>query len=182
MHTHDLHHRVLPVKDVHVLPTKHFAPLGPNGELIEIDGAQIPGRVGKNQSWQFDSKGKPIKSAGMPNHFTAREFSDDEGREKHYVSSSGVPTTETTWIHPPRIEASEPQGVSSTQPEHERRADDTIAAHGMNVINSTPSDLSNRKFAQQPVQEQEHRAAAAVVAARRAADNMHGRAPGSFVD
>jgi len=35
--------------------------------------------------------------------FTARAFGPEEGEHREYVSNAGVPTTESTWIHPPRL-------------------------------------------------------------------------------
>lgn len=35
--------------------------------------------------------------------FTARQFGPEEGEYREYMSEAGVPTTESTWIHPPRL-------------------------------------------------------------------------------
>ncbi|MCJ1312947.1 hypothetical protein MMC25_006623 [Agyrium rufum] len=45
IHTHDIFHRVLPIIDVEVLPTRHFLPVS-GGGLVEVDEKDLPGRAG----------------------------------------------------------------------------------------------------------------------------------------
>lgn len=107
IHTHDVHHRILPVIDVQVLPARHFL-TAEGGGLVEIDEDEVPGRVGKKQHWiiaetasQLASDETPPKG---PRRFTAREFPGEEGDEKSYVAPEGHIRTESTWVHPPTVE------------------------------------------------------------------------------
>ncbi|TLD34869.1 alcohol dehydrogenase [Venturia nashicola] len=104
IHNHDVHHRILPIKDVEVLPAKHFVRDPNTGALTEIP-APNPARAGGHPQWKLlttdsDSGWQPA----APRAFTARTFGKDEGMEKEYVGQDGVPRTETTWIHPPTIQ------------------------------------------------------------------------------
>lgn len=104
IHTHEVHHRVLPVIDVQVLPAKHYVP-GPDGRLIQVPESQIPGRTAANQSWviaETVSKTKP--DVTQPRQFTARAFGEADADVPEYVDADGVKQSKTTWIHPPEIE------------------------------------------------------------------------------
>lgn len=104
IHHHHVYHRILPIIDVEVLPTRHFVPDGKGG-LIEISEDEIPGRTGPyRQNWVIAETVSTGNIVRAPRRFTAREFIGDEGSYKEYVSAAGVPTTETTWVHPPTIE------------------------------------------------------------------------------
>ncbi|OTA52640.1 hypothetical protein K449DRAFT_456421 [Hypoxylon sp. EC38] len=48
IHNHDVYHRIQPVYDVEVLPTRHFVP-DPNGCLVEISEDDLPERTSPNQ-------------------------------------------------------------------------------------------------------------------------------------
>ncbi|KAL1304067.1 hypothetical protein AAFC00_000502 [Neodothiora populina] len=104
IHYHDVYHRILPIIDIEVLPARHFVPDGKGGK-IEITEDEIPGRTGPyHRTWAIVenvSKTEPIRG---PIRFSARKFHGDEGQYKEYMSAAGVPTTETTWIHPPVLE------------------------------------------------------------------------------
>jgi hypothetical protein len=39
-HTHDVYHKILPVRDVEVLPARHWVP-GPDGRLIQVDEKDV---------------------------------------------------------------------------------------------------------------------------------------------
>lgn len=104
IHTHEVHHRVLPVIDVQVLPAKHYVP-GPDGRLVQILESQIPGRTAANQSWviaETVSKTKP--DVTQPRKFTARTFGEADADVPEYVDANGIRQSKTTWIHPPEIE------------------------------------------------------------------------------
>lgn len=104
IHNHDVYHRILPIKDVEILPAKHFVRDPITGILTEIP-APPPAREGIHQKWKIvstesDSGWQPA----APRPFTARTFGKDEGMSMEYVGEDGVPRTETTWIHPPTIQ------------------------------------------------------------------------------
>lgn len=104
IHNYDIYHRILPIRDVEVLPARHFVRDPITGALTEIP-APPPGREGKHQQWKIvatesDSGWQPAP----PRTFTARTFDKDEGIVKQYMGEDGVPRTETTWIHAPTIQ------------------------------------------------------------------------------
>lgn len=104
IHNHHVFHRILPIIDVEVLPTRHFVPDGKGG-LVEISEHEIPGRTGPyRQNWAIVETASRDHVVHKPRQFTARHFSGNEGDYKEYISAAGVPTTETTWIHPPVLE------------------------------------------------------------------------------
>ena len=112
IHEHDIHHRILPIVDIKVLPTRHFQPR--HGVPARQDGAYdgteveempdwaIPkGRVGEYTKWvvaetvsQFqqeheaarDSREVKLWQANGRRNFSARQFPDELGKyEKTYV-------------------------------------------------------------------------------------------------
>ncbi|KAF1989328.1 hypothetical protein K402DRAFT_461217 [Aulographum hederae CBS 113979] len=117
IHNHTYIHRILPIVDVEVLPTKHYT-LDPSdsGKLIEIDPKDIPDRVdpvsGGSKNWTVletvsreengDDVLKRIRGEGW------EEWEKGEGKRqenyKEYIGEDGVPRTETTWIHLPVFE------------------------------------------------------------------------------
>ncbi|KAH0176058.1 hypothetical protein KCU86_g16135, partial [Aureobasidium melanogenum] len=107
IHNHDVYHRILPIIDIEVLPARHFVPTGNGDELMEISEDEIPGRTGYNQQWFIgEMLSKLPKDSNFfrePLRFTAREFPGTEGDYKEYVRN-GIPTTETTWVHPPVLD------------------------------------------------------------------------------
>lgn len=98
IHTYDIFHRILPVVDVEVLPTRHFL-RADDGHLREIPEDQIPGRSTNNQAWLIASR--PTTRTMEPRQFTARDFPGTEGNEVRYTTTDGFARTETTWIHAP---------------------------------------------------------------------------------
>lgn len=117
-HTYDIHHRILPIVDVQVLPAKHFIPNPTGAGYIEVPAEQLPGRtidrytnrnwviaetVSKPSTGTIDANGQrqPVKHA--PRRFTARTFAEGEGDYKEWVDEDGIPRTETTWVHSPHV-------------------------------------------------------------------------------
>jgi hypothetical protein len=105
IHHHHYYHRILPIVDVEVLPTKHFLPVA-DGGLVEISADQVQGR-GENRAITRTAATMPLSEGGEGRasfgwtNFTAREFPETEGGFKRYTTPEGFERTETTWIHPP---------------------------------------------------------------------------------
>lgn len=104
IHNYDIFHRILPIKEIEVLPARHFVRDPTTGDLTEIP-APTPAREQGHQQWQLvatesDSGWQPA----APRTFTARTFGKDEGLFKESVGEDGIPRTETTWVHAPTIQ------------------------------------------------------------------------------
>lgn len=114
IHNHDVFHRIQPLVDVEVLPTKHYIP-APNGnDLIEIPESEIPGRHTKWAVQCVDDK--PVTSVSDPSgtdmQTTAKhpeQVSDREPlvqhRQKSITNDDGIPMEQTVWRHPPQLES-----------------------------------------------------------------------------
>lgn len=104
IHTHDVHHRILPVIDIEVKPARHFIPV--EGGYAEIAEEELPGRTGENAKWaiaEFVSKSMS-KGGRVPRQFTARKFEGSEGEYKERKMPEGHTRTEQCWVHPPTLE------------------------------------------------------------------------------
>lgn len=137
IHNYDVYHRILPIIDIEVLPARHFVPTGNGDDLMEISADEIPGRTGYNQEWFVgEMLSKLPKDSGFsaaPRRFTAREFPGTEGDYKEYLRN-GIPTTETTWVHPPTFDDTA-MLAGQTQPFHfgsENPADDGLRIRAPN--------------------------------------------------
>ena len=207
LHTHEVHHRTLPVKDVLVLPTKHYAPLGPNGALVEIDESEVADVTADHRNWHLKTAEQPTdeRSTVHPDHerHISKNLQNGEGQHKSYVTQEGVPRTETTWIHPPTVDTSPPNerrqysenpsapvkslgdttGSHSTEPgpvsqmDHERNAEATVTARRQASRSHNAGVHDSQKRFHEQPREQQE-AHAARLAARRAA----GHVPGSFAN
>lgn len=109
IHTHDVYHRILPIIDIQVLPTRHFVLHPTTGEKIEISEDQVPGRTRANVNWviaETVTKMTPpegnLKEALR--RFSAREFGPEEGETRHWIEKDGVRKSERTWVHPPELD------------------------------------------------------------------------------
>lgn len=104
IHTHDVHHRILPVVDVEVLPPRHFLPVE-GGGLVEVSAQEVPGR---GNNWVIAETASKIPSdQAAPQgitEFTARRFPGREGDAVSCTTSEGYEKTEQTWVHPPELE------------------------------------------------------------------------------
>lgn len=105
IHNHHFVHRVQPIRDVQVLPTKHYAPLGRNGELVEIPD---PGPISNDivglrpeksvRSWRSEH---PLPERAItPNNSASRAHEVQKQEEREWIGEDGVRRTETTWFHP----------------------------------------------------------------------------------
>lgn len=104
IHTHDVFHRILPIIDVEVLPTRHFLPVE-GGGLVEIGADEVPGRA---KNWVVAETASKIAS-NQPapkavSRFTARDFPGTDGDFEKSVAPAGYEQTKTTWVHAPTLE------------------------------------------------------------------------------
>ncbi|KAI4187607.1 MAG: hypothetical protein LQ348_004061 [Seirophora lacunosa] len=104
IHNHEIHHRILPIIDVEVLPPRHFLPVE-GGGLVEISGKEVPGR---GNNWVIAETASKIPSdQAAPNRnrsFSARKFPGPVGDAMSYITPEGFPRTEQTWVHQPELE------------------------------------------------------------------------------
>ena len=106
IHIDHIYHRVLPIKDIEVLPARHYVEM--DGEFKEVSENQIPGRyprhaqraIAKGLSKMLPKEG----GASGPRGFTARDFPGTEGDRKEEVRPDGSVYSERTWVYPPRLE------------------------------------------------------------------------------
>lgn len=109
IHTHDVYHRILPVKDVEVLRPRHFVPNpGSSGGYSEIPARDAPGGIEGSQKLKkalqdaAEASLLPNKSSPAGRRlFTARTFGPTEGNSR--MNEDGT-RTEQTWIHHPMLE------------------------------------------------------------------------------
>lgn len=90
------------------MPPKHIVRTDASveGQWVEVPEELVPGRY--HQNWVIAETVSKLPSqvardAATPIRFTARTFPGTEGDYREYVNENGVPTTETTWVHPPTI-------------------------------------------------------------------------------
>lgn len=106
IHTHEVHHRVLPVIDVEILPPRHFVP-GPNGVLVEVPEDQLPGRhPGGKRNWVI-TQVPPDAGGGQKTRSPLPLAASSEVTERDYrtyVTPDGVEHSERTLVHPPVID------------------------------------------------------------------------------
>lgn len=116
IHYHDVFHRVLPVIDLEILPTKHYV-VDPDrpGTLKEIPESEAPVR----NNWTITPNIALVsdESVGTDNP-QVHKFSElrhchaDEQAEpvlvskKSYITSNGATRTEYVWQHPPTFDMS----------------------------------------------------------------------------
>ncbi|KAI7620767.1 hypothetical protein D0864_02754 [Hortaea werneckii] len=106
IHNHHVFHRVLPIVDIEVLPSRHFVPM--EGGYAEISEDEVPGRAGQHAQWviaETMSKMLPeSQPTSNPPNFSASRFEGSEYDDKEYVGEDGIKRTEQWWVHPPTIE------------------------------------------------------------------------------
>lgn len=101
IHHHDIFHRILPIRDIQVLPARHYKL--EEGRLVELGRHEIPpGQAGDWVIMETLSKddGAPLERR----RFTAREFPGTQGDAVQYVTPQGYPRSEQTWVHYPVLE------------------------------------------------------------------------------
>ncbi|RDW69821.1 hypothetical protein BP6252_08841 [Coleophoma cylindrospora] len=111
IHTHDVFHRVLPVIETEILPTKHYIQTS-DGKLIEIPADQIPGRTStpsfqivptKRHSTYGDSS-LPGGSVVHIGHQLSAQSGPVLSSKRLSMTRDGVPKTESVWRHAPELE------------------------------------------------------------------------------
>jgi len=108
IHTHDVYHRIQPIIDIQVLPTRHFVLHPTTGEKIEISEEQVPGRSGPNTDWVIaetvTKMTPPEGTLKEPLRFSARQFGPGEGDSRQWIDQDGTRKSERTWIHHPELD------------------------------------------------------------------------------
>ncbi|KAI9844198.1 MAG: hypothetical protein M1838_002283 [Thelocarpon superellum] len=102
IHTYEVHHRILPIIDVQVLPPRHFIPV--YGGLKEVPAEDIPGR---QDHWQIVETVTPDYSFTTGTTIPPPNPPSTEPTmvsTRTYQTEEGYPRTETVWKHPPTYE------------------------------------------------------------------------------
>ncbi|RDW80946.1 hypothetical protein BP5796_05644 [Coleophoma crateriformis] len=111
IHTHDVIHRVLPVIETEILPTKHYIQTS-DGKLVEIAADQIPGRTStpsfqivptKRHSTYGDSSLAGGSVVHIGHHLSAHSGPVLSSKRRS-MTRDGVPKTESVWRHAPEME------------------------------------------------------------------------------
>lgn len=127
IHTHDVFHRILPVIETEILPTKHYIRNSAGG-LTEIPASDVPGRQehwrieesprSSNTSFSADSVAPPAipidrghgsSVSARPKTATASFSEPVMTSSRTSTMSSGGIKTESVWRHPPTWENSDRQ-------------------------------------------------------------------------
>lgn len=56
VHTYDHYHYIQPIRDLEVLPARHFIP-NAEGQLVEVAEEDVPGFTGSNHKWSISNDG-----------------------------------------------------------------------------------------------------------------------------
>lgn len=105
IHNYDVYHRIQPIKEVEVLPTRHFI-RSPSGAVNEVPASSVPGITGKNQNWQIvETVSKETEAPLVPRKFTARPFKGTDGDYVESTGEDGVKRSHMTCIHPPTLQS-----------------------------------------------------------------------------
>lgn len=148
IHTHDVLHRVLPIRHVETLPSRHFVTTADGDGLVEVEEKDVPGRVVSQGTSPDENLPKTPSEdyANPPERSMSKEPSKDPlGRRKRNPFSSarefvfwddnwdddtkdmtdGVERTSETIIHPPELETAG-RDTGQTAPMHFYDEIDTI--------------------------------------------------------
>lgn len=109
IHTHDVFHRVQPVIDVEILPTKHFIPDPQNpGSLKEIPASAVAGR---QDNWSVkvnrdinDLAASPSLSTPSNHHYAHETREPVLSSKRTHTAPEGHLKTEYVWRHPPVLD------------------------------------------------------------------------------
>ncbi|KAF2691106.1 hypothetical protein K458DRAFT_426479 [Lentithecium fluviatile CBS 122367] len=100
IHNYDVYHRIQPVSQTEILPSRHFIH-DADGNLVEITEDQIPERTGEFQSWYIGKKETP---AFEPTLRFPRIKEPEVVSDIKYMTPEGFERRETTIVHPPELE------------------------------------------------------------------------------
>ena len=164
--THEIHkdhyyHRILPVIDLEILPTRHFVQV--DNEYVELDEEDVPAEERPNRDCIVEeiassfcprAEDEPVIPEGIPR----RNSGEVEDERKEYVTSEGVQCTERTWVHSPVFEPGILKDGESYEA-HFRSGNSTFDALG--VEQECPQDPSYAQ-AQQHSEEQRSQGAQSV--------------------
>lgn len=107
IHMDEIYHRILPVQDVEVLPSRHFVE-DAHGRRREVPASQIPGRsreaLDQALAKCLQASLPPENTGSGKRQFTARDFSGTAEDYKESVDSAGTKRTEQWWVHSPNLE------------------------------------------------------------------------------
>ncbi|EPE35211.1 hypothetical protein GLAREA_10908 [Glarea lozoyensis ATCC 20868] len=131
IHTHDVFHRILPVIETVVLPTKHYVPTPDGKGLREVPEHLIPGRTSQHspsQNWAIVQTGTGGRSNSLWSTAANGSHNSDKissstshvvggtstlepvlTSKKTYMTPEGYPRTEYVWRHPPVFETANGQ-------------------------------------------------------------------------
>lgn len=111
IHTHTVYHRVLPIVDIEILPSRHFlADENDPSTLHELPPTALPALRQQIHSAMTQAASSilpaplPENETSHPRKFTARDFPGSEGDATEYTDSEGVLRTEKWWVHPPTLD------------------------------------------------------------------------------
>ncbi|KAF2120913.1 hypothetical protein BDV96DRAFT_641562 [Lophiotrema nucula] len=102
IHNHDVYHYILPVREVEVLPARHFVSTPDGNGLMEVPDTKFPGWAERNPAWApstIEELHEP-EISHMPAKLTEPKIIDD----KKYMTPEGYERRETTWLHPATLE------------------------------------------------------------------------------
>lgn len=104
IHNHSVFHRILPVRDVEILPARHFMK-DANGDMREVSAATVPRLKSSDRTWQIvQNVGKKEEIPLTPRTFTASTLDGFAQDYEERVDADGVKRSHTTWIHPPVLQ------------------------------------------------------------------------------
>ncbi|KAH9989364.1 hypothetical protein F4779DRAFT_638102 [Xylariaceae sp. FL0662B] len=126
IHNHDVFHRIQPVYELEVLPTRHFVP-GPDSSLIEVSGDNLPNCTSTSQRWFVAEK--PAESA-QPSSKEPPKTSTARDAVAKYITPEGFERIETTIVHTPTLEDTSALGIPAIRVEFDE--------HG--VVQESPAE------------------------------------------
>ncbi|PSN72879.1 hypothetical protein BS50DRAFT_582494 [Corynespora cassiicola Philippines] len=100
IHNHDVYHRIQPVREIEILPARHFV-RDSDGDLNEVSAEQLPGCTGQNQRWAIVENQPPRSSSPKK---STRLSTPEVIQDKTYTTQEGLEKRSTTIRHPRTLE------------------------------------------------------------------------------
>ncbi|KAH8907865.1 hypothetical protein BR93DRAFT_958404 [Coniochaeta sp. PMI_546] len=140
-HTHDVYTKILPVRDVEVLPARHWVP-GPDGRLIQVDEKDVYSGAAWSQGQASTAGFTQTQQANLEhmNHGTV-----DQPRESS--STQFADTVKHTSINQPKVIPAQVKQVYQTQvhqPELDQRK--TSQIKGSPIMNGASARDTTIRF------------------------------------